>query len=61
MTTSSSGHARIGTSSWSDLERGILLRLSFFASGGEAMSDELLAARFDEPLTEELMRFGQAQ
>lgn len=42
-----------------DLQRGILLRLSFFARGREAMSDELLAVRFDQPLTEELLRFGQ--
>jgi hypothetical protein len=42
-----------------DLERGILLLLSFFASGREAMSDELLAVRFDEPLSDELMRVGK--
>jgi hypothetical protein len=44
-----------------DVERGILLRLSFSARGREAMSDELLSVRFDDPLTEELMRSDQAQ
>jgi hypothetical protein len=38
-----------------DLERGILLRLSLFVHGREAMSDELLAVRFDEPLTKEVL------
>jgi hypothetical protein len=38
-----------------DLERGILLRLSFLAGGQETMSDEVLAVRFDEPLTKELL------
>lgn len=40
---------------------GVLLRLSLFVRGREAMSDELLSVRFDEPLIDELMRFGQAQ
>jgi hypothetical protein len=44
-----------------DLERGILLRLSSLVRGREAMSDELLAVRFDEPLSEELLHFGQAE
>ena len=44
-----------------DLERGILLRLSSLVRGREAMSDELLAVRFDEPLTEELLHFSQAE
>jgi hypothetical protein len=44
-----------------DLERGVLLRLSLFVRGREAMSDELLSVRFDEPLIDDLMRFGQAQ
>ncbi len=43
-----------------DLERGILLRLALFVRGREAKSDEVLAVRFDEPLTEELMRLGPA-
>jgi hypothetical protein len=38
-----------------DVERGILLRLSFFVRGREAMSDEVLAVRFDEPLTKDLL------
>jgi hypothetical protein len=38
-----------------DIERGILLRLSLFVGGREAMSDEVLAVRFDEPLTKELL------
>jgi hypothetical protein len=37
------------------------LRLSPFVGGREAMSDELLSVRFDEPFIDELMRFGQAQ
>jgi hypothetical protein len=44
-----------------DLERGVLLQLSMFVRGREAMSDELLSVRFDEPLIDELMRFGQAR
>jgi hypothetical protein len=39
-----------------DLERGILVRLSLFVRDREAVSDEVLAVRFDEPLTEEVMR-----
>jgi hypothetical protein len=44
-----------------DIERGILLRLSLFVRGREAMSDEVLSVRFDEPLTKELLRLGPAR